>query len=1274
MLHFIVGGIDDYAVIMLDPAGHIMSWNPGAERLKGYRDQEILGQHYSKLFLPEDVAAGTPDSALALAAARGRVESEGWRLRKDGSRFRASVVLSAMRDQRGHLQGFVKLARDVTERDAARLEMVALQERFARALRNNRDGLFESGAAGDRNALWVSPRWWEILGYDRSTCPASVEWEALLEMVHPEERGGVRSALEEARPDRLCSVEHRMRTRSGGWIWVHTQCSVEADAEGRVVRWSGSMRNITPRKRAEIELTQTLERFRIAADAAGMGVWQFDVAAGTLTWDDWMYRIYGRTPAASTEPYEIWLNSLHPEDRQRAEAQVTAALRGEREFAAEFRIVRPSGEIRHINAASHSVRAADGSVIQLTGVNIDVTERRYAEKKLLETSSLLRTILDSASQMSIIATDPNLTIKVFNSGAERLLGYSSQELVGRTTPIVFHEPEELRACGRELASELGYAVEDRAVFAKPPMLSRPREWTYICKDRSRITVSLIVNAMHNDAGELIGYVCVAQDVTQRNQTEESLRAATARAEQANIAKSEFLANMSHEIRTPLNAIIGLGYLLEQTILSEDQRQFLNKIQFAGRSLLSVVNNVLDLSKIEAGELALEQEPFNLPGLLGDISQMLAPQAAAKSIELHTRFSESLPRNVSGDAVRLRQILINLVSNAIKFTAKGQVEISALCTEQGTTRARVRCEVKDTGIGIQPETIARLFLPFTQADASTTRKFGGTGLGLSIARRFVELMGGEIGVSSHPGEGSTFWFEIPLTLAGELEDTLGGNGTRRLRIMIADPTGLGPAGLGAAVRALGWNPQFTDTGQQLLDMLADTPAGIWPDVLILQRHLPDMDAPQLVARLRRECTRCELPPVITLVDVAHSELEEELAAQASDLVLATPVTGSALFNAVNAVLSRRGGGHARVLQSTHFGDASAQWLPGVRVLVVDDSDINQEVARRILTQQGAEVATCSDGAAAVDYVRSQHAALDLILMDVQMPVLDGNAAARCIRQDLQLPDIPIVALTAGALVAERHRSLEAGMNDVVTKPFDPQVLIRKVRRLVEEAQGKLLPMVIVDRNASAVRPETSIPPGIDAGVVRQMFGDDLPMFRLLLGRMLKEYEDLAGPMAIPPDEPSGRSQLEMRAHRLKGGAGMLGAREVTRLAGAVERALGEQRPTATIEELLQQLASALTSLRADTRAFLEAAEAGGPAPPVLDAQACGSGLDELCNLLATHNLAALDKFSALAPSLAALFGAVRLSPIREAIQTLEFQTALQLLREAQRGLLPERLQA
>jgi PAS domain S-box-containing protein len=1015
-------------------------------------------------------------------------------------------------------------------------------------------------------------------------------------------------------------------------------------------------------KLLDADLQQNLERFRVASDAAGLGFWQFDVGSGTLTWDDWMYRIYGRQRIASAEVYETWASSLYPEDRERCEALAAAAIRGEAEFAAEYRIVRPGGDLRYIHAASHTVRAADGSVLQLTGVNIDVTERRCAELKLLETSSLLRTVLDSASAISIIATDPNLTIKVFNSGAEKLLGYTSQEVIGLVTPIAFHDEEELRSCGLELASKLGYAVEDRAVFAKPPMLGKPREWTYIRKDLTRITVSLIVNAMHSESGELIGYVCVAQDVTRRNEFEESLRAAMAKAEQASVAKSEFLANMSHEIRTPLNAVIGLGYLLEQTSLTDDQRQFLSKIQFAGRSLLSVVNNVLDLSKIEAGEIALEDEPFNLPELLRDISQMLAPQAASKGIALMSETS-CVPRAVRGDAVRLRQVLTNLVSNAIKFTETGQVEVLAFCTEQTSEQIRLRCEIKDTGIGIAADTIERLFSPFAQADASTTRRFGGTGLGLSIARRCVELMAGSIGVVSELDAGSTFWFEIPLRLADGLEDKVGGE-AGSLRIMIGDPDAQSSESVCAAARAFGWNPHVIETGQHLIEELKGADAEFWPDLLILRRQLPDMEAPQLLARLRQQCTRTELPPVIILADATPALAEPDSGMLGVDMLLARPVLAPVLFNAVNAVLSKRWGGQARVLQSTNFGDVNAQWLPGVRVLVVDDSEVNQDVARRILMQQGAVVVTCSDGVAAVEYVRAHHVDLDMVLMDVQMPLLDGNAAASIIRRDLQLDRLPIIALTAGALVAERNRSLDAGMNDVVTKPFDPQALIRKVRRLVEEARGALLPMLIVERHASGDTRENALPSCIDPGVVQQMFGNDLPLFRSLLGRVLNEYQDLALSPVKLPENAAACSDLEMRTHRLKGSAGMLGAKEVRRCAGSVESALQEQRPPATIEQLLQQLAAALHTLGEQTRSLLQ--EPGSPVeptPPAPAPEACAGELDELCFLLETQNLEALDKFSAMAPSLSAMLGARPLEAMRAAIQNLEFAAGAQLLRTA-----------
>jgi len=386
--------------------------------------------------------------------------------------------------------------------------------------------------------------------------------------------------------------------------------------------------------------------------------------------------------------------------------------------------------------------------------------------------------------------------------------------------------------------------------------------------------------------------------------EEQLRLKAEQAEKASKAKSEFLASMSHELRTPLSAVIGFGYLLDKSDLSEDQRQMVTNIQVAGRALLGVVNDVLDLSKIEAGEMSLENEPLDLPALLLSVVQMLGQQAKDKGIELIVAPLAELPCKVMGDASRLRQVIVNLVNNAIKFTEAGHVLVSVICTQQGSEHLLVRCEVKDSGIGIEADALQRLFQAFSQADATITKRFGGTGLGLSIARHLVKLMGGDIGVTSTVAVGSTFWFEIRLEQA---------------------------------------------------------PCG--------------------------------------------------------------PVAPRAL----------RTDEHER--------------LDGLRALVVDDSELNQEIVRRILERQGANVTCCSDGASAVEHLGAHHQQFDIVLMDVQMPNLDGNEATRRIRHQLGLTALPIIGLTAGALRSDRDRSLEAGMNDLVGKPFDTETLFRKVRLLV-----------------------------------------------------------------------------------------------------------------------------------------------------------------------------------------------------------------------------------
>ncbi|MEA3158554.1 MAG: hypothetical protein QOD95_102, partial [Gammaproteobacteria bacterium] len=1105
------------------------------------------------------------------------------------------------------------------------------------------------------------------------------------------------------------------------------------------------------------------------------------------------------TPADISDPQEVIARAqalsaeLETQIAPGFEALVFKASRGIEDIY-ELTYIRKDGSRFPAVVSVTALRDMQGLIIGYLLIGTDNTARKLAEEALLKTGALQRAIFNSAN-FSSIATDAKGVIQIFNVGAERMLGYTAEEVMNKVTPADISDPQEVIARAEALSAELETQIApgfEALVFKASRGIEDIYELTYIRKDGSRFPAVVSVTALRDADGAIIGYLLIgtdntarkqieaeqtqlaqrlrdhqfytrslfesnidalmttdapgiitdvnkqmealtgctrdeligapfknffteparaeagirlalskrkvtdyeltvcdrngketvvsynattfydrdrrlqgvfaaAREITERKQYERSLREATHRAERANSAKSEFLANMSHEIRTPLNAVIGLGYLLEHTTLDEDQRQLLSKIQFGGRALLGVINNVLDLSKIEAGEMALEDEPFNLPELVRDLGQMLAPQAAAKGIELVVHCAPAIPRTVKGDASRLRQILTNLLGNSIKFTEAGHVELKVFCTEQNSDRIRMRCTVQDTGIGIEPTAIERLFTPFTQADTSTTRRFGGTGLGLSIARRFVELMGGEIGVTSVAQKGSTFWIEIPLRVAHDFDDA---HTSRGLRILIADAIGDAPERLVTMARALGWSPEVAETGEQLLSLMSKTQSHAWSDVLIVALQLQDMDAHQLIARLEKECAHGELPPVIVVAELMQSYVEHEHRMRANDVLLVQPVTSSVLFNAVNAAVSKLPDSLERVLQSTNFDELSAQWLAGVRVLVADDSDINLEVAQRILERQGASVSTCSDGLEALEYIRAHPDLLDIVLMDVQMPILDGNEATRRIRGELQLTLLPIVALTAGALVGERQRALEAGMNDFVSKPFDPQVLIRKVRRLVETARGAPIPMVILDTKPADPAADRRLMASIDAGVVQQMFGDDLSLFKSLLTRMLAEFADFALPIAVSPSDQTNLVRIQGRAHKLKGSAGMIGATRIMRLAGAVEAALQDARTMDVVERILRQLAAALTTLREETERLSEKQlENANTVALMANRPKIGNpDIEALCALLECQNLAAMDKFALLSPSLSELVGAVRFERLREAIDNLDFQLGAQLLRE------------
>ncbi|MEQ4307223.1 CHASE domain-containing protein [Pseudomonas syringae] len=969
------------------------------------------------------------------------------------------------------------------------------------------------------------------------------------------------------------------------------------------------------------------------------------------------HEVLGRPLAPLLVPPEL----VH-EDEQLLER----VARGERGPTLETRRLHKNGQLIDVTITCSFIRETDGTILGAAKMMHDITDRKRVERYLMEfnaqleqqvsertaelsrVAGLLQGVLDASSEVSIIATDTQGQIFVFNRGAELLLGYSNSEMLSGNGPGVFHLPEEVAARSAELSREYGTLIEGIDVFCYKASRegSETRQWTYVRKDGTTVPVLMIITPIRTADGELIGHLGIAQDITERLHHSAELHAAKSSAEAANAAKSLFLANMSHEIRTPMNAVIGISHLLHNTALNDQQRQLLTKLQIAGRTLLGIINDILDIAKIEAGEMRLEHNPFSPRQLLDELGELFTPQAQEKGLRFSVNVVASLPGQLIGDALRVNQILMNLVGNALKFTSVGGVDVTVSREDDHADTCCLRFSVQDTGCGIPGDVLGQLFSPFTQADASTTRRFGGTGLGLSVVRGLAEQMGGRIGVESELGTGSEFWVELPFQISqSDLEPSGPGSS---LEVMLLSDDAQSSMALQRLCRGLGWRVASLTGEHDLRTALQERNHvnAALPDVLLVDWQQPQVEEVQQLI----EAT--PLPVIL----VTSSEIRAELHPLV-DKVLLKPLDSSALFNAVNACIARYQGSTERVIQATRMDTSMTLWLSGLHLLLVDDSEINLEVASLLLQQQGAVVQTCSNGLLALERLRQTPDFFDAVLMDVQMPEMDGYEATRRLRSELGLTRLPVLALTAGALAEERRQAELAGMDDFLTKPLDPAALIRAVRRAVERVRGAPLAVGTLLQEASTGSAWPVIE-GIDTQEVAARLGNDVPLFLSSLRRFFSEFAAFGESESVLARARQNPDQTMADLHKLRGSALLLGATQVGLHAGQAETLL---RNAADPEQALRALSAAFRSLQERTPVLEER-----PLAPRIDADPDVSrqALSTLRELLENHDIAALDQFPLAAVALQELAGQALVEQLWQTIEGLEFEQALHLLERAE----------
>ncbi len=1224
------------ALALIDDTGTVLYWNKAAEKMFDYTADEALGENIHLLITPPKYRASACIGLRRFAEtgqglAIGNVlEFEA--MRKDGSRlFVERAVSSFQFEGKWYAVGNI---RDITERKRIEEKLRTSQERLDLALEGGGLGLWDWNIT--TGEVFFDNRWISMLGYTREDIhPRFVHW---IQLIHHDDIAITKDNLNQhIRGDTpVFRAEYRMRAHDGSWKWILALGKVvERDKKGMSHRAVGTHLDITESKKIEQELVESQEVLRATQNIAKVGGWQYDVQTSHLTWTDQVYSIHD-LPLGSKLDLQKTLDFYPSEHQAILRNAFQECLQNAVPYDIELELITATRQRKHVRAMGTATQEHN-RVVKVSGTLQDITDRKRAEKQLEELRKRLELALTSSDSGLWDWNVATAELYVDDKWAA-IHGYTRKELAQHvsTWQRTVH-PDDMSEV--MLRVEHSHQPDATQLYeAEYRALTKQGELIWILA-RGRV----VERASEGTPLRMIGII---QDITARKILEEQLRLATIEANQASQAKSDFLARMSHEIRTPMNAIIGFSHLALQTALDTRQQDYIVKIQNSAKALLGIINDILDFSKIEAGKLVLEHTNFNLDTTMAGVASVTGVSAEQKGLELILSTAPDVPRHLVGDPLRLSQILLNLTSNAVKFTSSGEVVVSVRMSHKVKATVTLEFCVRDTGIGLTQEEIGRLFESFSQADESTTRKFGGTGLGLTISKRLAELMGGTIWVHSIPGEGSSFYFSADFGLSEHQEHeevTLCHQVDGKKALVIEE----NERARQTLVRDLNSFCFTVETCPSKEDVLAKLrSANPHFDFVFMDWDESDVNFFSILNAIRQDRS-LDHTKLILLTTNEHLNFIPKVREMGVDTVLIKPLHHSLLLDVISQALEETIQDSETVQQEV-ISETALNHIRGASLLLVEDNMINQQVAKEILENEGFIVTIAGNGKQALNLLETH--TFDAVLMDVQMPEMDGHTATRIIRQNPKFKSLPIIAMTAHALKGDRDKSMAAGMNDHISKPIEPVMLFTCLLEWIPPKDQNIQRPSSQQRQMDVTLPKEL--PGIDIASGLTRVAQNAGLYKKLLLDFAQSYNVAAASIEQQLASDDIDSALHL-LHSIKGVAGNIAANQLAHKASKIEQQLkknGSIDPTALagFAQSLEYVIEGIRRLRPDSQEEI-------PVVNVLDRIHAGRHAAHLLSLIKENSFEAENVLALFKESMGG-HAVQQITELSKALDEFDFETA------------------